>query len=48
MIRQMAQAPARPMMDTIVGLSELYWAGLAGVLASIAPPSAKDDSNVTQ
>ena len=49
MIRQMAQQPTRPMMDTIVGLSELYWAGLTGILASLTPPSSssEEDANVT-
>jgi hypothetical protein len=37
------------MMATIVGLSELYWAGLAGMLASLAPGGAgrtREDPNV--
>ncbi len=37
MIRQMSQEPTRPVMDAIVGLSELYWAGLSGILTSLAP-----------
>jgi magnesium transporter len=37
MIRQMAQEQTRPFMETIVGLSELYWAGLSGMLTSLAP-----------
>lgn len=36
-MRQLGSDPARPMMDTIVGLSELYWIGLSGILASFAP-----------
>lgn len=39
-IRRMSREPVQPMMDTIVGLSELYWVGLAGMLASLAPPRA--------
>ena len=39
-IRRMSQDPARPMMETIVGLSELYWTGLSGILASLTPARA--------
>ena len=35
-VRQMSLEPVRPMMATIVGLSELYWAGLVGMLNSFA------------
>ncbi len=53
-IRRMSWAHGRPMMATIVGLSEVYWAGLSGLLASIAsrrPPaspaaSAEEDDHV--
>ena len=48
-IRQMSWDPARPMMETLVGLSELYWAGLSGLLASLAPaptPGVEEGSNV--
>jgi len=37
-LRRMHRVRTRPMMATIVGLSELYWVGLAGILASLAPP----------
>jgi magnesium transporter len=40
MIRQLAQEPTRPMVETIVGLSELYWAGLSGILTSLTPVEA--------
>lgn len=36
-IRHLATAGGRPMVDTIVQLSELYWAGLSGILASFTP-----------
>jgi hypothetical protein len=48
-VRRLSQDPGRPMMATIVGLSELYWAGLAGMLASLAPGGAgrtREDPNV--
>jgi hypothetical protein len=48
-VRQMAGENRRPMMDTIVELSELYWVGLAGMLRSLTParlpaiaPGARD------
>jgi magnesium transporter len=49
MIRQIAVEPTRPMVDTIVGLSELYWAGLSNILASLTPTAAnpEEDANVT-
>ena len=49
MIRQIALEPTRPMVDTIVGLSELYWAGLSNILASLtpAPTSTEEDAHVT-
>jgi magnesium transporter len=49
MIRQLAQEPTRPMVDTIVGLSELYWAGLSNLLASLTPATtrAEADSNAS-
>lgn len=48
MIRQLDRERTRPMVDTIVGLSELYWAGLSGMLASLTPPqsSREEDTNV--
>jgi predicted transcriptional regulator len=36
-IRQLASDSGRPMMETIVQLSELYWAGLSGILHSLTP-----------
>ena len=48
-IRQMSREPGRPMTATIVGLSELYWVGLAGILASFAPAQtrAMEDDDVS-
>ena len=42
-IRQMGRHPGRPMMQTLVGLSELYWVGLSGMLASLAPVPARTE-----
>jgi magnesium transporter len=39
-IRQLAVAERRPITETIVNLSELYWVGLAGMLATLAPSQA--------
>lgn len=36
-VRQIVSERSRPMMDTIVELSELYWVGLAGMIRSLAP-----------
>jgi magnesium transporter len=36
-VRRMTRVGARPLMETIVDLSELYWIGLAGMLRSLAP-----------
>lgn len=36
-IRRLGREGGTPMLNTIVGLSELYWAGLAGLLATFAP-----------
>lgn len=41
-IRRLATIRAQPMMNTIVGLSELYWVSLAGLLATIAPQRGAD------
>lgn len=48
-IRRMSWDAGRPMMTTLVGLSELYWAGLSGILASLAPSERGDqeDSDVS-
>jgi magnesium transporter len=40
-IRRMGREPGAPMMATIVGLSELYWAGLSGILTSLVPPPTR-------
>ncbi|MEX2049032.1 MAG: CBS domain-containing protein [Gemmatimonadota bacterium] len=45
-IRQLGSDPGRPVMATIVGLSELYWVGLSGILASLAPPRAVGEEAV--
>jgi magnesium transporter len=46
-IRRVSAHNPRPMMTTIVGLSELYWVGVSGMLASLAPemvrPAEVDD-----
>jgi magnesium transporter len=42
-MRRMMVETARPMMATIVGLSELYWVGLSGMLATIARPRSVDE-----
>jgi magnesium transporter len=46
-IRRRGAESAPPMMTTLVGLSELYWAGLTGILASLAParPRAEEDDD---
>lgn len=36
-VRQLTSERGRPVMDTIVELSELYWVGLAGMIRSLAP-----------
>jgi magnesium transporter len=41
MIRQLAHEPTHAVMDTIVGLSELYWAGLSSMLTSLVPPRSE-------
>jgi magnesium transporter len=43
-IRQMISRRGRPMMDTIVDLSELYWVGLAGMIRSLAPVHSSRDA----
>jgi predicted transcriptional regulator len=40
-IRQMGRESRPPMMATLVGLSELYWTGLAGILSSLRAPPAQ-------
>jgi magnesium transporter len=47
-IRQMSGRARAPMMATLVGLSELYWSGLSGILASLAPAQnrAQEDEHV--
>ncbi len=48
-MRQLAGARPRPMSATIAGLSELYWVGVSGMLASLAPQSvraAEEDDHV--
>jgi hypothetical protein len=47
-IRRMSWQAARPMMTTIVDLSELYWTGLSGMLSSLIPPTrTPEDEHVT-
>ena len=45
MIRQLAPESPRHVMDTIVGLSELYWVGLSGLLTSFAPAQHEAEGN---
>jgi magnesium transporter len=45
-MRQLSGPRVRPMSATIAGLSELYWVGMSGMIASLAPQaisSAEDD-----
>jgi magnesium transporter len=48
-IRRMSWQAARPMMATLVDLSELYWSGLSGMLSSLVPPrtSPPEEEDVT-
>ncbi len=46
-IRRMNRTQGRPMVATIVGLSEAYWAGIAGVLASLAQPRINTPTQAT-
>lgn len=43
-IRQLAVEGRRPMMSTLVGLSELYWTGLTKILTSFEPAPAVSPS----
>ena len=43
-IRLMSWQPEPPMMATIVGLSELYWAGLSGMMASLASAQSRSEA----
>jgi Mg/Co/Ni transporter MgtE len=43
-IRHLATVSGRPMVDTIVQLSELYWAGLSGILASLTPSATQSSA----
>lgn len=40
-IRRMGAVRGRPLVETIVGLSEAYWVGLSGMLASLSPRPAE-------
>lgn len=45
-IRRMSLEGEHPVVATIVGLSELYWTGLSGMLASLAPAQTEvEDEN---
>ncbi len=48
-LRRLSWQPQRPMVATLLGLSEAYWAGLSGILASLTPPPqiATEDEHVT-
>lgn len=41
LVRQMHSDAGRPMVTTLVQLSEAYWAGLSAILASLAPPASQ-------
>lgn len=47
-IRRLSRDSERPMLAALVGLSELYWAGLSGILTSLAPaqPAAGENTDV--
>jgi magnesium transporter len=49
-MRQLGAARARPLSATIAGLSELYWVGLSGIVASLAPVNVRalEDDNVSR
>ncbi|HUF66715.1 MAG TPA: CBS domain-containing protein [Gemmatimonadaceae bacterium] len=42
-IRRMSLEGAHPVVATIVGLSELYWTGLSGMLASLLPAQTEGE-----
>lgn len=48
-LRRLSWNPQRPMVATLLGLSEAYWAGLSGILASLTPPAriVPEDEHVT-
>jgi Mg/Co/Ni transporter MgtE len=39
-VRRLDWERTGPVLATLVGLSELYWAGLSGIIASLAPAQA--------
>lgn len=44
-VRRLSRAVGKPMLATLVGLSELYWAGLAGMLSTITPPRVAEPAS---
>lgn len=44
-MRQMSIESRAPMTSTIIGLSELYWAGLSGILASLAQATVSEEGS---
>jgi magnesium transporter len=44
-VRLLSWEPDPPMMATIVSLSELYWAGLSGMLASLASAQSRGEED---
>jgi magnesium transporter len=47
-IRRMASEGAHPVVATIVGLSELYWTGLSGMLASLVPAKSQAEDEIDE
>ncbi|HEX9565764.1 MAG TPA: CBS domain-containing protein [Gemmatimonadaceae bacterium] len=46
-VRRMSWARGRPLVETLMGLSEVYWAGLSGMLATLNPQGTSRDRPVT-
>ncbi|HSA56073.1 MAG TPA: hypothetical protein VLE53_10230 [Gemmatimonadaceae bacterium] len=44
-VRRLSRATGQQMLATLVGLSELYWAGLAGMLSTITLPRAAEPAS---
>lgn len=45
-VRRIGWTPGRPFTETLVRLSEVYWAGMSGMLASLSPrPDTRTEGN---
>lgn len=44
-VRRLSRSGGQPVLATLVGLSELYWAGLAGMLSTITLPGAAEPAS---